>query len=428
MNKTQDIFSKCYTDQGYFGALRVTGDRFFSRPTLPIRPSPHMKFDNRQCIMWSINDYLGFANHPEVIKVAQKSLEKYGISSPMGSRMMSGTTKDHLALEEKIAQWVEKEASYVFNYGYLGVLGVVSSLATPKDIIIMDKLSHACIVDAAFLSRAKTRIFKHNNMEDLEKVLASTRKNNPDSGILILIEGVYGMTGDLAPINKIIALKKKYHARVFIDDAHGCGVLGEKGRGTGAYYQAMKDIDIYFGTFAKAFGAIGGFAAADKAVIEWIGYNARTQVFAKSLPIIYVHSIDKMLDLIIKGDDRRATMWERSHALKDGLKAAGFTIGKGTSPIVSTYMSIKEDAPHTSVVPQTVSLLRHKGIFVTAVIHPVIPQGLVMYRMIPTANHSTSDIQRTIRAFQEMKQELDFDTSMTSDEKELIKKIYVNNE
>lgn len=427
MEASQDIFAKCYTDEGYFGKLRVMGDDFLTRPTLPIKPSTHIEFAKRNCIMWSINDYLGFANNPEVAKIAKKSLEEYGISSPMGSRMMSGTTKDHLALEEKLARWLGKEDAYLFNYGYLGVLGIISSIATPQDTIIMDKLAHASIVDAAFLSRATTRIFKHNNIVDLEKILKNTREKKPTGGILILIEGVYGMTGDIAPLKKIVEIKNKYNARLFIDDAHGCGVIGEQGRGVGYYHGVMDDVDIYFGTFAKTFGAIGGFAVADKPIIEWIEYNARTQVFAKSLPIIYVHAIDKTLDLIIGADDRRTLLWERSNQLKDGLRKAGFHVGSGESPIVSTFISIKGDTPLESVGPTTVKFLREEGIFVTGIIYPVIPRGLVMFRMIPTAAHTVEDIHKTIETFIKMKNTLALDTHMTTEELELLKKLYQKN-
>lgn len=425
MNKYQDIFDKCHTDGGYFGTLRAAGDRFLSRPTMQITPDTHIDFAGKECIMWSYNNYLGLANHPDIQAVAEKALKEYGISSPMGSRMMSGTTEDHLALEKKLATWTNKEAAYLFNYGYLGVLGIVSALAGPEDTIVMDKLSHACIIDAAFLAPSTTRIFRHNNVADLEKVLKNIREKKPKGGILILIEGVYGMTGDIAPLKEIVKIKDKYGARLFVDDAHGCGVLGDKGSGVGSHYGVMDEVDIYFGTFAKTFAAIGGFAAAKREVIEWIGYNARTQVFAKSLPIIYVKAADKTLDMIIDGDERREMLWNKSNALKEGLKNVGFQIGGGQSPIVSTYISIQGDQPYESIAPQTVKYLRDHGIFVTAVIYPVIPHGLVMYRMIPTAIHSDEDIATTIKVFTQMRDDLKLNSTMTEQELELLKKIYV---
>ncbi len=425
MTAEKDIFEKCYTNEGYFGQLRVQDDRFFSRPILEPRPETRMNFGKQQCIMWSINNYLGLANHPKVIRAAQEALSSFGISSPMGSRMMSGTTEHHLALEEKLARWQGAEKAFVFNYGYLGVLGIVSALAGPQDTIIMDKLSHACIVDAAFLSRANTRIFKHNNIEDLERVLQETCKTRK-GGILILIEGVYGMTGDLAKLKEIVELKKKYGARLFIDDAHGCGVLGEGGRGIGALMNLAEEIDIYFGTYAKAFAAIGGFATAKKAIIDWIEYNARTQVFAKSLPMVYVKAVEVMLELIAgsEGTERRAKMWENSNTLKQALKAEGFYVGTGNSPIVSVYIPIGEDTPLQSIAPQTIKVLRDKGVFVSGVMYPVIPNGLVMYRMIPTANHSQEEIDYTVQQFVAMRNELNLNTTMTEREEKNLSRIY----
>lgn len=427
MSNYKDLFEKCSGDGGYFGTLRAMGDTFITRPTMQIIPDTHIKFGDKDCIMWSYNNYLGLANHPEVQEVAEKSLAQYGLASPMGSRMMSGTTLDHLALEKKFAKWTKKEAAYIFNYGYMGVLGVVSALVAPEDTIVMDKLAHASIIDAAFLASGTTRIFKHNNVRDLEKVLKNIREKKPNGGILILIEGVYGMTGDIAPLKEIVKIKNKYGARLFIDDAHGCGVIGEQGRGVGDYHGVMDEVDIYFGTFAKTFGAIGGFASATKEVIEWITYNARTQIFAKSLPIVYVHALDKTLDLIIESDERRKKLWEMSNKLKDGLRNEGFYIGPGESPIVSTYISIQGDQPYESVAPVSVKYLRNNGIFVSIVIYPVIPRGLIMYRMIPTAVHTDEDIATTIKIFKQMKHDLHLSTTMTETELDLLKRIYVEN-
>lgn len=425
MKHTKDIFEKCYTNEGYFGELRIQDDRFFSRPILDPCPETHMNFSGKKCVMWSINNYLGLANHPEVVQASQEALNTFGISSPMGSRMMSGTTSHHLQLEEKFAQWQGAEKALVFNYGYLGVLGIVSALAKPQDTIIMDKFSHACIVDAAFLSRANIRIFKHNNVEDLERILKDTQKQRKE-GLLILIEGMYGMTGDLAKLKQIVDMKKYYGARLFVDDAHGCGVLGDSGRGIGELMELSHEIDIYFGTYAKAFAAIGGFAVAQKEVINWIEYNARTQIFAKALPMIYVKTVEKMLELIAgsEGAIRREKMWQNSHALKQGLQAEGFHIGSGKSPIVSIYIPIGEDAPLHSIAPQTIKLLRDKGVFVSGVMHPVIPHGLVMYRMIPTANHSKEEINYTIRQFVAMRDELNLNTAMTENEQQSLSSIY----
>lgn len=427
MDKSQDIFEKCYGDGGYFGKFRYKGDNKVTRPTLPILPETHINIDGKDCIMWSINNYLGLSNHPEILKVSKESVAKYGLSAPMGSRMMSGTTENHLALERKFAKWTGKEAAYLFNYGYMGILGIVTSLAGPNDTIVMDKLAHASIVDAAFSSHTTTRIFKHSNVKDLENILKKIREKKPEGGILILLEGIYGMTGDIAPLKEIIAIKHKYNARLFIDDAHGCGVLGLQGRGVGDHCGVMEDIDIYFGTFAKAFVAIGGFAVADKAVIEWIGYNARTQVFAKSLPIVFVQTVDKTLDIVIESEDRRKLLRKRSNQLKDGLRNIGFHIGAGESSIVSVFIPLRGDNPIEFMAPTSILYLREQGVFVTGIVHPVIPHGLLMYRLVPTVLHTEQDIEQTVAIFNKMKNHLNLDTHMDEKELSLLKKIYFEN-
>ena len=251
-----DIFDKCSTADGYFGRFRVTGDRFFTLPVLDDIPGPRMQFQGEENIMWSVNNYIGLSGNAEVLAAAQEASAKWSISGPMGSRMMSGTTSEHLALEKSLAEYSQKEDAFVFNYGYMGVVGTVSALCGPNDTLIVDKLAHACIVDAAFSAKGGqgnkpvVRFFRHNDMEDLESVLISVNKDRK-GGVMLLLEGVYGMTGDLANLKEITALAKKYDARIFIDDAHGIGVMGEKGRGTADFYGVQKDIDIYFWHFCQ---------------------------------------------------------------------------------------------------------------------------------------------------------------------------------
>ncbi len=420
-----DIFQKCDTDQGNFGTLRAAGDRCFTRPTLSPKPGRIMQSDGKPLIMWSVNNYLGLANHPEVQKVAEETIRTYGVSAPMGSRMMSGTTEHHLAFEEALAEFSQKEAAYLFNYGYMGVLGIVSALVGKKDIVIMDKLAHACIVDAAFLSQATVRVFRHNNPDSLESILK--RLNHSDEGgVMIITEGVYGMTGDLAPLPDIVALKNKYKARLFIDDAHGCGVIGEKGRGTADHFGVQDDIDIYFGTFAKSFAGIGGFGASFKNVIEWIGYNARTQVFAKSLPMIYVKTMQKMLELIESGDALRSQLWKTSNALKEGLKNAGYFIGPGHSPICSVFLPLHGSTVE-EIAGRTVSFLRKAGVFVSIVAYPVIPMGLCMFRLIPTVEHLPEDVETTVQQFIAMRDALKLDMSFNATDLEKIQQLYGKN-
>ncbi len=422
MKMTVDLFDKCKTDQGYFGPQRYHNDHYFTRPILPPRPDRVMEFQGKDTIMWSVNNYLGLANHPAVNQAAQDAIAEFGVSAPMGSRMMTGNSPYHLALEKRLAEVAQKEASFLFNYGYLGVVGTIASLVGPDDVVVMDKLAHACIVDGAFQAAGQVRVFKHNNMQDLEKVLKRINENRK-GGILIVTEGVFGMTGDVARLDEIVALKDKYGARLFVDDAHGWGVMGEIGRGTADFKGVQDGVDIYFGTFAKSFGAIGGFSAANQDVIDWITYNARTQVFAKSLPMVYVQALDKTLDLVVEADDRRRKMWENSNALKQRLRDHGYFIGPGESPICSVFVPIRTETVE-AVGTRTVSYLRDNGVFVTAITYPVIPHGLMMFRMIPTAEHLPEDIEHTAHVFGEMREALGLDLTIEDEDAQKIRRVY----
>lgn len=417
-----DVFDKCDSEEGYFGRQRKAGDRYLTRPTLEPRAAARMDFQGTSMIMWSVNNYLGLADNEEIKKYAVQAVEEFGVSSPMGSRMMTGTTEYHLELERALADYAQKEAAFLFNYGYMGVIGTVASLAGPDDVVVMDKLAHACIVDAAFMAPAQVRVFRHNDMNSLEAVLKRTNRDRK-GGVLILTEGVYGMTGDLANIPEICALKEQYDARLFIDDAHGWGVMGENGRGIGEYFGLQDKVDVYFGTFAKAFASIGGFSASTQAVVDWIGYNARTQVFAKSLPMVYVRSLRKTLDFVREGGDLRARMWQNSAALKTGLRDLGYYVGDGESPICAVFVPIGEDSVD-SVGLQTVKYLRDRGVFVTAVAYPVIPPGLLMFRMIPTAAHGEAEITETVAVFKSMRDELGITLDMTGDDLRKVNKVY----
>jgi glycine C-acetyltransferase len=421
-----DLFAKCETDGGYFGKMRAIGDDEYTRPVLPPNPNRHMEFKGKEHIMWSINNYLGLANHPEIIDTAHKALDDFGVSSPMGSRMMSGNTRYHLALEEMLAEHAEKEAAFLFNYGYMGVQGTIQSLVGKDDVIVMDKLDHACIVDGAFLGQsmngAQLRVFKHNNMDNLEQVLKRVNRDRK-GGVLILTEGVYGMTGDLAPLTEITELKEKYDARLYIDDAHGFGTMGPNGKGTAAHFGVQEAVDVYFGTFAKSFASIGGFSASTKSVVDWIAYNARTQVFAKSLPMLYVQTLRKTLELVKSGEDRRRKMWARSNELKAGLRDLGFFVGPGRSPICSVFIPTGEEALE-KLGAATSGFLRKNGVFVTAITYPVIPIGLLMFRMIPTAMHEEEDVHNTLSVFKHMRDNLGLRLTMNEDEQKKIRKVY----
>jgi len=422
-----DIFDKCKTDGGYFGYYRKAGERDLTRPTMDPHPGKTMQYNGHEVVMWSVNNYIGLAENEDIRTVATEAVKEFGTSSPMGSRMMSGNTIYHQNLEKRLADFAQKEAAYLFNYGYLGVLGIVSSLCGSKDTVVVDRLAHACILDAASMAKASgatIRYFKHNNMKDLESVLEQVNRDR-EGGVLILIEGVYGMTGDLADLPGICDLKEKYNARLFIDDAHGVGVLGETGRGIGDHFGVQDRIDLYFGTFAKAFASIGGFVAADQDVIDWIAFNARTQVFAKSLPMVFVKALDRTLDYVIEGDERRKIMWSNSDKIKEGLRNMGYYIGPGESPICSVFTPTGSDDVN-GVGVRMVKYLRENRIFVTAVVYPVIPPGLCMFRMIPTTSHTEAEIERTVKVFAAMKKDLNLMDSVTEEDIKKIKKVYRN--
>jgi glycine C-acetyltransferase len=418
----RDIFDKCRTDGGNFGIMRAQNDHYFTRPTLPPIADRVMEFQGKQTIMWSVNNYLGLADSREIKEVALKAIEEFGVSSPMGSRMMTGNSPYHQELEARLAEFAQKEAAFLFNYGYLGVLGTIQSVVGQDDVIVMDKLAHACIVDGAFMSQGQLRVFKHNNAENLEAVLKHVNRSRK-GGVIILVEGVYGMTGDLAILPEIVQLARKYDARIFVDDAHGWGVMGNHGRGTADHLGVQEDIDIYFGTFAKSFASIGGFSASQKDVVEWITYNARTQVFAKSLPMVYVKTLGKALELVMDGDDRRDAMWKNANSLKTGLRELGYYIGPGDSPICSVFIPVRDETVETVGV-RTVSYLRERGIFVTAVTYPVIPLGLCMFRMIPTAVHTQEDVAETVAVFKSMRDELGIDLKIEKEDQAKVRKVF----
>jgi glycine C-acetyltransferase len=301
-------------------------------------------------------------------------------------------------------------------------MGTIASLVGPDDVIVMDKLAHACIVDSALLAQGNFRVFRHNDMDSLESTLKHVNKGRK-GGVLIVTEGTYGMTGDLASLPDIIALKKKYDARLFIDDAHGVGVMGETGRGAGEFFDVQEDIDLYFGTFAKAFASIGGFTAGPTDVIDWIRYNARTQVFAKSLPMVFVKSLIRTLKLIREGEERRERMWEVSNALKEGLRKLGFFVGPGAAPICPVWVTTTEEVMEETAT-QMVKFLRDRGVFVTAVAYPVIPKGFLMFRMIPTASHSDEDVIQTLDIFKQMRLETKLTVGMNKEQEAKINKLY----
>jgi glycine C-acetyltransferase len=409
-----DLFDKCKTAEGSFGAFRAMGDEYFTRPVLNSKPGPHMEYADKPVVMWAINNYSGMCDNDEVKAAARDALEKWGTFSPMGSRMLTGNTRYHKELEARLAEYLQKPAAILFNYGYLGVLGTMSALMGPNDQLIIDRLCHASIVDGAMLSMfgRRFRTFRHNNLDHLEQLLKAANKDRK-GGVLVAIEGVYGMRGDLARLPGICELKDRYGARLFMDDAHGFGVMGRNGGGLGEHFGVQDKVDLYFGTFAKAFAAIGGVTAGPADAIEWIRYNGRTNVFAKALPMIYVAAVAKSLEVLQRRPELRERMWTVSRRLQKGLMELGFDIGDTESPITPVYVP----AGSAEVAMKMIQMLRDDyGIFVSGVTYPVVPMGVILFRMIPTSSHTDEDVDRTVEAFKHMRDRLHLDLSKKASE------------
>ena len=404
-----DIFAKCRTDGGYFGPFRAARDTYFVQPILDGTPGARMRFRGKEVIVWAVNNYLGIAGRADVQAAASEAVRRYGPSAPMGSRMLTGNTEEHIALEKRFASFCGKQAAIVFNYGYLGVLGTVSAVVGPDDIVVIDSLSHASMIDATILASSGRRFrpFKHNDMGDLEAHLSAASVDRK-GGILVITEGVFGMKGNLARLPDICRLKDRYGARLFVDDAHGFGVMGKNGRGTGEHFGVQDGIDLYFGTFAKAFAAIGGVTAGDDDVVEWVRFNARSNVFAKALPMVYVKTVETSLTIMETEPQLRERMWRIAHRLQKGLTDLGFDIGDTESPITPVYVISGDEKTAMAMI----SFLREEfGVFVSAVTFPVVPRGVVLFRMIPTAAHSEEDVDTTVAAFREMRDRMKLDLS-----------------
>ncbi len=377
--------------------VRGSDKNYFAQPILEGPLGKTMHFNNQPMTIWSINDYLGLADHPKSKQVAQEVVEKFGTAYPMGARLMSGLTQNHQELETKLASFTQKPAALLFNYGYLGIIGIITSLVGPNDTVVIDHDAHACIVDGAKLAsnkRGQFRVFRHNNMEHLERILKSTRAKS-DGGILIVTDGVYGMSGELAPLKEICALKEKYKARLLVDDAHGIGVMGENGRGVGEHFGLQDKIDLYFSTFAKCFAAIGGFVSGDTEVIEHIKWNARPVIFAKNLPLIYTESVSITLDIMINEPERRAKLWEISNYLQKRLTEEGFDIGQTGSPITPVHMQMQG----LDKTKEFIKTLREEyQVFCSGVMYPVVPPGVLLLRLVPTCRHTKEDVEKTVTA------------------------------
>jgi len=393
----RDLFDRIHANKGPLGKWASQAEGYFVFPKLEGPISNRMKFKGKEVITWSVNDYLGLANHPEIREVDAQAAAEFGSAYPMGARMMSGHTELHEQLENELAEFVDKESAYLLNFGYQGILSTIDTLVSKDDVIVYDVDAHACIVDGVRLHLGKRFTYKHNDIESLEKNLQRATKvaEQTGGGILVISEGVFGMRGQQGCLKEIVALKENYNFRFLVDDAHGFGTLGENGKGAGNEQGIQDEIDVYFATFAKSMASTGAFVAADKEIIDYLKYNMRSQMFAKSLQMQLVKGALKRLDMLRTRPEFKAKLWENVNALQDGLKASGFDIGTTQSCVTPVYLK--------GSIPEAMALVKdlreNYGIFCSIVVYPVIPKGLILLRLIPTATHTLEDVRVTLEAF-----------------------------
>jgi len=401
-----DIFEKLLRNAGPLGQHRERAHGYFSFPKLEGEISSRMKFRGKEMIVWSLNNYLGLANHPEVRKIDADASKEYGLAYPMGARMMSGNSNHHEQLERELATFEEKEDSILMNFGYQGIMSTIDAICGRHDIIVYDAECHACIIDGLRLHTGHRYVYKHNDLEDCEKQLIRATQlieKQKTGGILLITEGVFGMAGDQGKLKEIAALKSKYEFRLMVDDAHGFGTLGKTGAGAGEAQGCQDQIDLYFSTFAKSMASIGAFVAGDKAIIDFIRYNIRSQIFAKSLPMPIVLGNLKRLDMLRTMPELKDKLWSNALKLQNGLKSRGFDIGKTDSPVTPVYMTGGVEEASAMVV----DLRENYHVFASIIIYPVIPKGHIIFRLIPSAAHTDIDIEETLIAFSETKAKLD---------------------
>jgi glycine C-acetyltransferase len=401
-----DIFERLIKNYGPIGQHRERAHGYFAFPKLEGEIGSRMKFRGKDVIVWSLNNYLGLANHPEIRKVDGDASKEFGLAAPMGARMMSGNTNYHEQLEKELAEFEDKEDAILLNYGYQGIMSTIDALCGRHDVIVYDAESHACIIDGLRLHPGHRYVFKHNDIEDCEKQLerASALVDKQKSGgILVITEGVFGMAGDQGKLKEIVNLKSKYDFRLLVDDAHGFGTLGKTGAGAGEEQECQDGIDLYFSTFAKSMASIGAFLAGDKIIIDYIRYNIRSQIFAKSLPMPFVIGNLKRLELLKTKPELKEKLWSNATKLQKGLKQRGFDIGKTDSVVTPIYMKGGVEEATAMVM----DLRENYHIFCSIVVYPVIPKGHIIYRLIPTSSHTDEDIEMTLKAFSETKAKLD---------------------
>lgn len=399
-----DLFEKLLADSGPLGKHSEISEGYFMFPKLEGEIAPRMKFMGREVLTWSLNNYLGLANQPEVRKADADAAADWGLAYPMGARMMSGNTAYHEQLEQELATFVQKEKGLLLNYGYQGVLSIIDALVDRKDVIVYDAESHACIIDGVRLHMGKRFVFPHNDIENLEKQLERATKLTKETGggILVITEGVFGMSGNLGKLREIAALKEKFQFRIFVDDAHGFGTMGPTGAGAGEELGCQDEIDVYFSTFAKSMASIGAFVAGNKEIVHYLKYNLRSQIFAKSLPMPFVIGALKRLEMLRESPVHKEKLWTIVNALQGGLREKGFNIGTTQSPVTPVVL----DGTVGEAAALSKDLRENFNIFCSVVIYPVVPKGTIILRLIPTASHSLEDVAETIVAFEAIKDKL----------------------
>lgn len=402
-----DIFERLRRDAGPLGQYQQIAEGYYIFPNLTGEIGPRMTFNGKERLVWSINNYLGLANHPEVRKADAEACEKYGMAYPMGARAMSGQTKYHKQLEEELAAFVGKPASYLLNYGYQGMNSIIDCLCDKRgrDVIVYDAECHACIIDGMRMTNCKRFSYAHNDMASLEKRLINATRlaKEQGGGVLVITEGVFGMTGAVGNLKGITDLKEKYDFRLLVDDAHGIGTMGKTGAGTGEHYGVQDKVDVYFGTFAKSFAGIGAFVASEKFIIDNLKYNMRSQIYAKSLPMPMTIGALKRLELMRNHPEYKDKLWEIVHALQSGLRERGFNLGRTQSCVTPVFFKGEVN----EAANMAYALREDYNIFCSVVIYPVIPKGEVIFRLIPTAAHSLEDVEYTLKSFGELKANLD---------------------
>jgi glycine C-acetyltransferase len=400
-----DLFEKIKNNRGPLGQHAKSAHGYFTFPKLEGEISNKMFFRGKEVLVWSVNNYIGLSNQPEVREADEQASKEWGLGYPMGSRMMSGNTNHHEELENNLSAFMRKEDTILLNFGYQGMLSSIDALVDRKDVIVYDSECHACIIDGVRLHQGKRFVFPHNNIENFEKQLQRANKivEETGGGILVITEGVFGMSGDLGKIREISQLKSKYNFRLFVDDAHGFGTMGEHGYGTGEHLDCHDEIDIYFGTFAKSMASIGAFISSTEDVVEYLRYNMRSQIFAKSLPTPLVIGAIKRLELLQNKTELKGQLWNIANKLQSGLKDAGFNIGNTESAVTPVYLS----GGVGEATNLTLDLRENFGIFCSIVTYPVVPKGVILLRLIPTAVHTLEDVQYTIESFTSIKDKLE---------------------